>query len=158
MTLTESLVSSFILVALATQSGQLFGSSLNALGKSRLRDGVNAAINHDLENVRQIVASWKVDASMATNGQLAYAPDTSHCQNATLATALLSNQSDNLPASASLDLSASSTPLEGLTVTRSIGSATGNNNLIQVIYQTAGSSLKTQVSTTLAIPAQGWCP
>ena len=159
MTLTESLVSSFILIALATQSGRLFGDSIQALGKSRLRDYVNAAINRDIENVRQTIAAWGVDTSMATNGQLAYWPDETHCDAATLATALLSENTETLPASSSINLNGATTPLQGINVIRTISAATGNTNLIQVNYFTSGSSaLKTEISTTLAIPAQGWCP
>ena len=159
MTLTESLISSFILVGLATQTGRLFGDSMQALGKSRLRDGINAAIHRDLEDVRQVISTWKADGSMTTNGQLAYLPDTANCNNETLATALLSENATTLPASSILDLSSSSTPLQGLQVSRTIGTAAGNTNLIQVDYSTnSSSSLTTKVSTTLSIPAQGWCP
>lgn len=159
MTLTESLVSSFILVALTTQTGRLFGDSMQALGKSRARDTVNAAIHRDIENVRQTVASWKADSSMTTNGQLAYMPDTGQCENATLGTALLNEQSDELSALSNLDISQTPTPLQGLTITRTISTASANNNLIQVTYSTAGSStIKIQHSTTLSIPAQSWCP
>ena len=159
MTLTESLISSFILVGLATQTGRLFGDSMQALGKSRLRDGINAAIHRDLEDVRQVVSAWKADGSMTTNGQLAYLPDTANCNNGTLATALLSDNTTTLPASSILDLSNSSTPLQGIQVSRTIGTSVGNSNLIQVDYSTiSSSSLQTKVSTTVAIPAQGWCP
>ena len=158
MTLTESLISSFILVGLATQTGNLFGDSMMALGKSRLRDTVNAAIHRDIEDVRQLVSSWKADVSMANNGQLAYIPDKTHCQNGTLATALLSENAQQLAASTILDLSSSSTNLQGITLTRTIGTADGNTNLIQINYSTSNSSLKTEVSATLGIPAQAWCP
>ena len=158
MTLTESMVSSLILVSLATQTGNLFGVSMTALGKSRLRDNVNAAIQRDLEDVRQIVSTWKADASMATNGQLAYSPDATHCQGGTLATALLAEKANELAASKTLDLSSSSTNLQGLTLTRTIGTATNNTNLIQVYYSTSTNSpLKTEFSATLGIPAQSWC-
>ena len=159
MTLTESLVSSFILVALTTQSGRLFGDSMQALGKSRARDTVNAAIHRDLEDVRQTVALWKADSSMTTNGQLAYTPDAGQCEDATLGSALLNEQSDELSAVSNLDMSQISIPLRGLTITRTISTASANNNLIQVTYSTAGSStIKIQHSTTLSIPAQSWCP
>ena len=159
MTFTESLVSSFILVALTTQTGRLFGDSMQALGKSRARDTVNAAIHRNLEEVRQQVALWKADSSMTTNGQLAYTPDADQCQNATLGTALLSEQSGELNAVSNLDMSQISIPLRGLSITRTISTASANNNLIQVIYSTAGSStIKIQHSTTLSIPAQSWCP
>ena len=159
MTLTESLISSFILVGLVTQTGKLFGDSMQALGKGRLRDGINAAIHRDLEDVRQVVSAWKADGSMTTNGQLAYLPDMANCENGSLATALLSENTTKLPASSILNLSSISTPLQGLQVTRTIATPVGNTNLIQVVYSTnSSSSLKTKMSTTLAIPAQGWCP
>jgi len=159
MTLTESLVSSFILVALTTQTGRLFGDSMQALGNSRARDTVNASIHRDLEVVRQQVALWQADSSMTTNGQLAYTPDAGQCQNATLGSALLNEQSDELSAVSNLDMSQISIPLRGLTITRTISTASANNNLIQVTYSTAGSStIKIQHSTTLSIPAQSWCP
>lgn len=159
MTLTESLISSFILAGLATQTGNLFSNSMQALGKSRLRDGVNAAIHRDLEDVRQEISTWEAHSSMTTYGQLVYLPDTAHCKNGTLATALLNENATTLPASSILDLSSNSTPLKGLQVSRTIGTAAGNTNLIQVDYSTnSSSSLTTKVSTTLSIPAQGWCP
>jgi len=158
MTLTESLVSSFILVGLVTQTGNLFGDTIKGLGKSRLRDTVNAAIHRDIEDVRQLVSTWKSDVSMATNGQLAYLPDETHCRNGTLATALLSENAQQLAANTTLDLSSSSTNLQGITVARTVGTADGNTNLIQINYSTNNSSLKTEVSTTMGIPAQAWCP
>ena len=159
MTLTESLISSSILVVLVAQTGNLFGDSMQALGKGRLRDGINAAIHRDLEDVPHIISSWRADGSMTTNGQLAYLPDMANCENGSLATALLSENTTKLPASSILDLSSISTPLQGIQVTRTIATAVGNTNLIQVVYSTnSSSSLKTKMSTTLAIPAQGWCP
>ena len=159
MTLTESLISSFILVALTTQTGQLFGDSIQALGKSRLKDSVNAAIHRDIEDVRRIIASWKADVSMQTNGQLAYLPEKIQCENGTLATAFLSESSNTLPASLNLNLSSIKTPLRNLIVLRTIEEVSGNANLIQVNYTTIGNtSLKTEANTTFTIPAQGWCP
>ena len=159
MTLTESLISSFILVGLATQTGHLFGDSIQALGKSRLSDNINAAIHRDIEDVRQLVSTWKADALITTNGQLAYWPDETQCDYGTLTKALLSENTLSLPSSSTLDLSNASTTLRGIEVTRTIGTVVGNTNLIQVNYSTnSNSSLKTEVSTTLAIPAQGWRP
>lgn len=159
MTLTESLISSFILVALTTQTGQLFGDSIEALGKSRLRDSVNAVIHRDIEDVRRIIASWKADVSMQANGQLAYLPDKIQCENGTLATAFLRESSNTLPAALNLNLSSVKTPLRNLIVIRTIEEANGNANLIQVKYTTSGNiSLKTEANTTFTIPAQGWCP
>jgi len=152
MTLTESLVSSFILIAMATQSGKLFGDSIQALDKSRLRDRVNAVIHQDIEEVRDRVALWKIDNSMTVNGQLAYIPNENHCVEGTLATALLNDNTQELPATTTV------MQFEGLTVERNVRTATGNANLIQVNYFTSGSNrIKTEISTTLSIPAQGWC-
>ena len=96
---------------------------------------------------------------MTPNDQLAYWPDETQCDNGTLAKALLSESTLSLPSSSTLDLSSASTALQGIEVTRTIGTVVGNTNLIQVDYSTSShSSLKTEVSTTLAIPAQGWCP
>lgn len=159
MTLAESLVSSFILVGLVTQTGRLFGDSIQALGKGRLRDGVNAAIHRDLEGVRQLVSTWKVDGSMTTNGQLSYLPDLESCQNGTLASDLLSDNAGVLSTVSVLNQSGGSAALQGIQVARTIGTVVGNENLIQVDYATSGSSsVKAELSTTLVIPAQGWCP
>ena len=164
MTITESLIASVILMSIATQSSQVFGDSMQALGKSRLRDGVNTAIQRDIEEIREIISLWKVDTTMSIDGQLSYTPPQSDCEDSTLATTLLVDESARLPASRALDLSNITTPLKGLQITRTIGTLPGNGtrpeneNLILVKYSTPGSStINTQASTTLSIPAQGWC-
>lgn len=159
MTITESLISSFILVALSTQSSYVFSSSMQALGKGRMRDQVNAIINQDIERVRQVIASWEADTSMTTNGQLSYWPSKIHCDEGTLGTALLSDNATTLLPSYNLNLSQIKTPLKGLEVAVNVGTAVENTNLIQITYTTNDSKkLNTKVSTTLSIPAQGWCP
>ena len=67
MTITESLVASAILMTMATQSSQVFGDSMQAIGKSRLRDGINTSIQRDIEKTREIVSLWSVN-SMGTDG------------------------------------------------------------------------------------------
>ena len=158
MSITESLIASVILMSIASQSSQVFGDSMQALGKSRLRDGVNTAIQRDIEKIREIVSLWKLDNTMITDGQLSYVPPQADCEESTLATTLLVDRSEELPASDILDLSNISTPLQGLQITRTIKTLSGNENLILLEYSTPGSStIKTQSSTTLSIPAQGWC-
>ena len=157
MTITESLVASAILMAMATQASQVFGDSMQAIGKSRLRDGINTSIQRDIEEIREIVSLWSVN-TMGTDGQLSYDPPQADCEDSILATTLLSDQSSQLPASQVLNISNISTPLQGLQITRTIGTLSGNENLIHLNYSTSGhSKIKTQVSTTMSIPAQGWC-
>ena len=158
MSITESLIASVILMSIASQSSQVFGDSMQALGKSRLRDGVNTAIQRDIEKIREIVSLWELDNTMSTDGQLSYVPPQADCEDSTLATTLLVDRSEELPASDILDLSNISTPLQGLQIIRTIKTLSGNENLILLEYSTPGSStIKTQSSTTLSIPAQGWC-
>ena len=158
MSITESLIASVILMSIASQSSQVFGDSMQALGKSRLRDGVNTTIQRDIEKIREIVSLWELDNTMSTDGQLSYVPPQADCEDSTLATTLLVDRSEELPASDILDLSNISTPLQGLQITRTIKTLSGNENLILLEYSTSGSStIKTQASTTLSIPAQGWC-
>ena len=157
MTITESLVASAILMTMATQASQVFGDSMQAIGKSRLRDGINTSIHRDIEEIREVVSLWSIN-TMGTDGQLSYDPPQSDCENSILAATLLSDQSSQLPASQVLDLSNISSPLHGLQITRTIQTLPGNENLILINYSTTGhSKIKTQVSTTLSIPAQGWC-
>ena len=157
MTITESLVASAILMTTATQASQVFGDSMQAIGKSRLRDGINTSIQRDIEEIREIVSLWSVN-TMGTDGQLSYDPPQADCEDSILATTLLSDQSSQLPASQVLNLSNISTPLQGLQITRNIGTLPGSENLIHLNYSTSGhSKIKTQVSTTMSIPAQGWC-
>jgi len=157
MTITESLVASVILMAMATQASQVFGDSMQAIGKSRLRDGINTSIQRDIEEIREIVSLWSVN-TMGADGQLSYDPPQADCEDSILATTLLSDQSSQLPASQVLNLSNISTPLQGLQITRTIGTLSGNENLIHLNYSTSGhSKIKTQVSTIMSIPAQGWC-
>ena len=157
MTITESLVASAILMTMATQASQVFGDSMQAIGKSRLRDGINTSIQRDIEEIREVVSLWSVN-TMGTDGQLSYDPPQSDCENSILATTLLSDQSSQLPASQVLNLSNISSPLQGPKITRTIQTLPGNENLILINYSTTGhSKIKTQVSTTMSIPAQGWC-
>ena len=157
MTFTESLISSALLMTMAAHASQLFGDSIHAIGKSRLRDGINTSIQKDIEEIRDIVSLWSIN-TMSTDGQLSYAPPQADCENSILAKTLLSEHSSQLPGSKILDLSNISTPSQELEVTRTIGTVSDNENLILINYSAAvNSKVKTQASATLSIPAQGWC-
>lgn len=163
--LVEALVSSFLLMLAVSQSMSIFGTTLSAMGKSRLRDSLNAAIHADLESVRDQVADW---ALIPDGGLTSYAPDNTGCDSNQLATALLDDKrtesTPQLLASATLDLTGSSVPAPNLAVTRTIkplsttDSSSGDGNLIEVFYSTNDNSLiSISRKSILMIPAQGWC-
>lgn len=152
----EVLVGSALLMLAASQSLSLFSTSLQATGKAQLRDGLNAAIHSDLELVRHQVADWARGSS--TDGQLSYAPSAASCSQANLGTALLAEKTSTLPATGNLDMSSAPLQLRGITINRSISTVPGNANLLQVSYSTASNSpISVAQTTTLKIPAQGWC-
>ena len=164
--LVEALVSSFLLMLAVSQSLSIFGTTLSALGKSRLRDSLNAAIHADLEAVRNQVADWALEAP--GDGLIRYAPGSTSCEENQLAQALLSDKrtesTPQLPEESTLDLSGSSVPTPGLLVTRTIkpvgidDSSSGDGNLIEVGYSTnANSLISIKRKSILMIPAQGWC-
>ena len=155
--LVDAMVSSSILMLIVSQSAGMFGQSMNALSQGRLRDGLNAAISSDLELVRQQVADWSSDTSMG--GQLTYDPDPDTCSAGTLGESLLSDPSSGLSnGTTSVSLQQAPTPLQGMSVQRTISIDPSNKNLIHVSYTTSeGSSLAVQQNATLATPAQGWC-
>lgn len=154
--LVDAMVSSSILMVVVSQSAGLFGSSMNALSNSQLRDGLNAAISADMERVRHEVADW---ASAASNdGQLAYAPSSEACDAGALGEALLLDKSSELPVASTIDLSNAPTRLQGTTINRTISVDPDNKNLIRISYTTAdGSPVSVTQKTTLVTPAQGWC-
>jgi hypothetical protein len=151
------MVASAILMLTVSQATSLFTNSIQATGKAKLRDGLNAAVNADLEQVRHEVANWAMTA--AIDGQLSYSPDTTACTNGTLATALLSDRYDDAPPIVSwLDLSGIPTSQGTVQVKRTL-STSNNNNLIAVSYATSASSpISLNINSTLSLPAQGWCP
>ncbi len=151
------MVASAILMLTVTQSTAMFTQTIEATGQARLRDGLNAAINADLEQVRHQVSTWVL--SSANDGQLAYAPPTQACADGTLAGALLAEQTSQLPPVSTIDLSGVPFGAETITVTRTIGTSPDNTNLLTVKYEaTEGASTTTKLNTTLITPAQGWCP
>ena len=151
------MVASAILMMAVTQSTALFTNSMQATGKAKLRDGLNAAVNADLEQVRHEVATWAMTAT--SDGQLAYAPDATACANGTLAKSLLAQRTSQLPVISTVDLTGVPIRQGTVQVNRTISVPADNNNLIAVNYATtSGSPITIKLNTTLSIPAQGWCP
>lgn len=153
----EALVASAILMMTVTQSTALFTSSMEASGKAKLRDGLNAAVNADLEQVRHEVAQWGL--TNTSDGQLAYNPDATACANGSLAQTLLAQRSTQLPIASTVDLTGIPMRLGQVEINRTITIPSNNNNLININYLTTpGSPITINLNTTLTMPAQGWCP
>ena len=167
--LVEALVSSFLLMLAVSQSLNVFGLTMNALGASRIRDGLNAAIHADLEAVRNEVATWRLDTSV--DGMTAYNLQgySEACKTNTLATELLADKRAQSPSTLEASVSAislgdSSVPSKGSSVRRDItvfartDGGSGDGNLIQVAYATnSGSVVSIERKAVISIPAQGWC-
>ena len=165
--LVEALVASFLLMLAVSQSLNIFGVTMNALGASRIRDGLNTAIHADLESVRNEVSTWKLDTSI--DGMTAYnlSGYEEACKTNTLATELLDEkrEASKLPATLqSISLGNSSIPPQGSSVSRTINvfsrtdSGSGDGNLIEVSYNTnSGSVVAIERRAVISIPAQGWC-
>ena len=152
----EVLVGSVLLMLVASQSLSLFSTSMQATGKAKVRDGLNAAIHSDLELVRHQVADWARGNN--TDGQLSYAPSTTACSQANLASTLLAEKASDLPVTSLVDLSTAPQGLRSITIHRSISTVPGNANLLQVNYSTGNNSpINVAQRATLSIPAQGWC-
>lgn len=166
-TLVEALVASFLLMLAVSQSLRIFGVTMNAIGESRIRDSLNAAIHADLESIRNEVSTWKLDTSidgMTTYNLSGYEEA---CKTNTLATELLDEKRElsKLPAGpSSINLGNSSIPFQGSSVSRTINvfsrtdSGSGDGNLIEVSYITnSGSIVSIERRAVISIPAQGWC-
>ena len=139
-----------------SQSLSLNGSTMRATSKAQLRDGLNAAINADLEQIRHSISSWA--QSERSDGQLAYAPGAQACEAGTLGIALLAEQATNLPSSAILSPADAPNKVRAIRIERTISTSPENSNLIVVRYSTGNDSpVAVKQQTTLAIPAQGWC-
>ena len=159
-------MSSFLLMLAVSQSLSIFGTTLSAMGKSRLRDSLNTAIHADLEAVRNQVADWALETP--ADGLTSYSPDSTSCDSNQLAAALLidkrAESTPQLVASTTLDLTGSSISTPGLAITRTIkpvstaDNSSGDGNLIEVDYTTNTNSLiSIKRKSVLLIPAQGWC-
>lgn len=154
--LVDAMVSSSILMVIATQSLGLVGNSMSAMGKGQMRDGLNAAINADLELVRHNVASWA--KSTTSDGQNTYNPSSSACDAGTLAAALLADTNSGLKSGTEpVSLANAPTKLQGVTINRTIGVDPENSNLIKISYSTAGGSIDVEQNASMVTPAQGWC-
>jgi hypothetical protein len=153
------MVSSVLLMLVVSQSAGLFSQSIGALGKARLRDGVNAAIAADLEQVRHQVFTWSADATPKADGQLSYSPLKAACDAGTLATQLLADRPAALPGQHSFTPGSDTSPLPGVTISRNISVDPDDTNVLLVRYTTSsGSLVSVQQTTALVPPAQGWCP
>jgi hypothetical protein len=76
-----------------------------------------------------------------------------------LAQALLSERSNELPVISTVDLAGVPMTQGTVQVNRTITVPTDNTNLIAVNYATTSDSpIAIKLSTTLTMPAQGWCP
>jgi len=172
MTLTESLVSSFILTLLASQSGRVFTHAIKAVGDTKVRDQVALSISRDLEQVRNTVNLWQVvpsnlDANgLPLNGEMAYQPSADMCADNTLAADLI-RDSDAMGDAGTLSQSTSTTRRvqtitidgSGMDLIRTISSDASNENLLRIHYSVDAITLQhSDQSTTLAMPAQAWCP
>jgi Tfp pilus assembly protein PilV len=153
----EAMVASAILMITVTQSTSLFTNSLQATGKAKLRDGVNAAVNADLERVRNEVSKWATSTN--SDGQLAYNPSAAACSSGTLGQTLLTDRANQLPVASTVDLAGVPMRQGPVVVNRSISVPSDNKNLIAISYSTtANSPISLKLNTTLTTPAQGWCP
>jgi len=153
----EAMVASAILMITVTQSTSLFTNSMQATGKAKLRDGVNAAVNADLERVRNEVSKWAMSAN--NDGQLAYNPSATACSGGTLGQTLLTDRSSQLPVASTVDLTDVPMRQGTVVINRTITVPSDNKNLITISYATtANSPISLKLNTTLTTPAQGWCP
>jgi hypothetical protein len=153
----EAMVASAILMITVTQSTSLFTNSMQATGKAKLRDGVNAAVNADLERVRNEVSKWATSTN--NDGQLAYNPSATACAGGTLGQTLLTERSSQLPVASTVDLAGVPMRQGTVVINRTITVPSDNKNLIAISYATtANSPISLKLNTTLTTPAQGWCP
>ena len=170
MSITESLVSSFILMLLASQSGRMFSESVRATGKATLRDQISISISSDLEQVRNMTMVWKADqtnmspSGLPINGEMVYTPTDAMCEDNTLAKELL--LSSDMAGEGTLTSSENSSQRvksfsvtnTGISIERTIKSESSNHNLLKVQYSILSHSFPNSTqSTTLMIPAQAWC-
>ena len=169
MTLTESLVSSFILTLLASQSGRVFTHAIQAVGDTKVRDQVALSISRDLEQVRNTVNLWQVVTSnldtngLPLNGEMAYQPSDEMCADNTLAADLISDSDamGDLTQTNSTTKRVKTIAIDGsgMELIRTISSDASNENLLRVHYSVDATALQqSDQSTTLEMPAQAWCP
>ena len=171
MTLTESLVSSFLLMLFAGQSGRVFTYSMEAAGKTKIRDQIALSISSDLELVRNQVNLWKTVSNnlnsngLPLNGEMSYEPTAAMCSNNTLAKDFLNDnifsgqEILNNTESESNIVNTIVVPNTDIEITRTISSKAKNYNLLNIHYKINAESLKqSDQRTTLMMPAQAWCP
>jgi hypothetical protein len=170
--MTESLISSIILVILVINSGTLYGKSTNALYQSRKNDNVVTTIFADLDYLQQCVSLYGlenvVDASVPQwdcrnielsqimpYGQLNYKPDEQICFDNKLASDVLNTHI--LPLNNSSNIN-NDLP-DNLKITRYVDVEPTNGNLLRVTYTTIRDNYEDMIqSYVIPIPAHGWCP
>ena len=169
MSITESLISSSILMILIASGTSLYMDSMGALGNSRTRDGISSSISSDLEEIRDSVESFRDNSS---NGVLAYTPTDSDSTQMGINFILdmASQGKFGSPNDTNGDGSTDSlveniagsqfgNHLTGITITRTISTYSEQPHIVRVTYTTQGNSKVTpEHSSDILFPAQGWLP
>ena len=93
LSLVKALVSSVVLMTVASQSISLMTDSMRAFRKARLRGELYAAVHIDLEEVRHELASWK--AAQSIEGQLIYELDSNSCSSNKLGSDFIYDKQSN---------------------------------------------------------------
>ena len=171
MNITESLVSSSILLVLVASSTSLYMNSLGALQNSRARDGVSAFINNNLEDIRNNVEEFR---AAPVNGMLKYEPvstptdttpeaDTTQMglnfiiEKAGLVGTGVDEDEDDIYDYLEDEYTGDEYP--GITVTRTITADPDQPYLVKVIYTTQGNAkVSPEHSSEIMFPAQAWLP
>ena len=165
MNITESLVSSTILMILVASGTNLYTSSMSALKNSRIRDGVSTFINDNLETVRSSADSFRLTSN---NGMLVYTPDIDEgdasqmglnfiLENPGTLGTLSDSNGDNID-DILLD-TYTSDQFTGITITRTISSISGEPYLVRVTYTTTGNTkVNPEHRSEIMFPAQAWLP
>ena len=165
MNITESLVSSTILMILVASGTNLYTSSMSALKNSRIRDGVSTFINDNLETVRSSADSFRLTSN---NGMLVYTPDIDEgdasqmglnfiLENPGTLGTLSDSNGDNIN-DILLD-TYTSDQFTGITITRTISSISGEPYLVRVTYTTTGNTkVNPEHRSEIMFPAQAWLP
>ena len=176
LSMVELMVAIVILTILALVSLRTFALSSNALKEARARSTVNALIEADQEKIRNILFTWKLNETLYSQGLTYYGnrPDDPvdpalalNCSSNDLGSQIIADNLTGLETSTTLDLSSSTTsiPLDGISIARTIGTASqatqdgeGDNNLIKATYVTTSEGLTpiTRVAF-FNIPAHAFC-
>ena len=165
MSITESLVSSTILLILVASGTNTYMSSISALKNSRIRDGVSTFIKDNLETVRNSADSFRLTSN---NGMLVYTPEIDEDDaNQMGLNFILENpgtlgtlsDSDGDGIDDILQDTYTSDQFTGITITRTINSISEEPYLIRVTYTTTGNTkVNPEHRSDIVFPAQAWLP